>query len=208
MISKEGDVDVALSEKEMRERGIPRSYGEFMEDLREMGEAALLAMPRGRESGDPGREFTPEEADVLRRGGLDLSTDDSGGRGDALGQTAAKYALMLASALSTMEAAERIGVSEGRVRQRLKEGSLYGIGTPRGHRLPAFQFTQSGEVPNVGAVLRSLDRDLHPVAAQNWLTLPDPDLYLAADEELPVSPREWLLAGGSPDAVVPPMGEL
>lgn len=199
---------MSLTEKEMRERGIPRSYEEFMEDLREMGEAALLAMPRGRESGNPGREFTIEEADVLRRGGLDPSPGDSERREDALGQTAAKYALILASALSTREAAARIGVSEGRVRQRLKEGSLHGVGTPRGHRLPAFQFTEDGEVPNVGAVLRSLDRDLHPVATQNWFTLPDPDLYLDVDEERPVSPREWLLAGGSPDAVVPPMREL
>lgn len=199
---------MALTEKEMRERGIPRTYEEFMEDLREMGEAALLAMPRGRESGDPGREFTPEEADALRRGGLDLSPGGGGGREDAIGQTAAKYALMLASALSTGEAAERLGVSEGRVRQRLKEGSLHGVGTPKGHRLPTFQFTQSGEVPNVGAVLRSLDRDLHPVAVENWFTLPDQDLYLDEDEGFPVSPREWLMAGGSPAAVVPPSGDI
>jgi hypothetical protein len=200
---------VALTRKEMRERGIPRSYEEFMADLREMGEAALLAMPRGREAGEPEREFTTEEAEVLQRGGLDLSSDDDENREDALGVTAVRYALMLASALSTAEAADRLGVSEGRVRQRLKEGSLYGVRTPKGHRLPAFQFTDTGgEVPNVGALLRPLDGDLHPVAVENWFTLPDPDLYLDGNDENPISPREWLLAGGSPGAVVPPAGDL
>lgn len=199
---------MALTKKEMRERGIPRSYEEFMADLREMGEAALLAMPKGREVGDPGREFTLREAGVLRRGGLDLFAGNDEEREDALGETAASYALMLSAALSTEEAAGRLGVSEGRVRQRLKERSLYGIRTPKGHRLAAFQFAESGEVPNVGAVLRSLDQGLHPVAIENWFTLPDPDLYLGGYEERPVSPREWLLAGGSPAAVVPPAGDL
>lgn len=115
---------------------------------------------------------------------------------------------MLSAALTTGEVGGRLGVSEGRVRQRLKEGSLYGIKTPKGHRLPVFQFSGDGEVPGVGEVLRSLDPDLHPVAVENWFTMPDPDLYLDEEERRPVSPREWLLVGGSPDAVVPPSGNL
>lgn len=200
-----------LTEREMRERGITRGYEEFMSDLRSMGEMVLLAMPAGRGVGDPGREFTSGEAEVLERGGLDLSpweSEEERGGEEALGLTASRYALMLAGGLGTGEAAGRLGVSDGRVRQRLAERSLYGIKTGRGYRLPAFQFARDGEVPRVGEVLRALPPGLHPVAVENWFTGPNPDLYLDEEEERPISPWEWLMAGGSPEAVVPLAGAL
>jgi hypothetical protein len=89
-------------------------------------------------------------------------------------------------------------VGESRVRQRLGEGTLYGVKAGRENRLPAFQFEGGNEVPGIAEVLTRVDRSVHPVAVLNWFVLPNSDLYL--DEEAgPVSPRHWLLSGGDPE---------
>ena len=109
--------------------------------------------------------------------------------------------MLLATARPVAEAARLLGVDPSRVRQRLGERSLYGLKTPRGWRLPAFQFDLDQPdrlVPGIGGVLAALPPDLHPVAVYNWLTLPDPDLAWG-DE--PVSPLDWLRSGGDPAVV-------
>jgi excisionase family DNA binding protein len=115
---------------------------------------------------------------------------------------------MLATALTTREAAQLLGTGESRVRQRLKDGTLYGVKVGRENRLPAFQFEGGKEVPGIGKVLRHVDRSLHPVALLNWFTLPNPDLHLDEEEERAASPRGWLLSGGDPQALVPLVVEL
>lgn len=196
-----------LTEKELRDRGIRREPGEIEEDARRFASQVLLFMPTGRWVAEPEIGFGPGEATVLQEGGLDLSPL-AVGEPDPLARTAAKYAAVLATALTTREAADLLGVSEGRVRQRLKEGTLYGLKAGRENRLPAFQFEGGREVRGIGEVLRSLDRSVHPVALLGWFTLPNPDLYLDVEEERAVSPREWLLSGGDPGVLVPLAEEL
>lgn len=84
------------------------------------------------------------------------------------------------------------------MRQRLAARTLYGIKRGRDWLLPAFQFTEAGAVPQLGAVLPRLQPDLHPVAVANWFTQPSPDLLLEGE---PVSPRDWLRSGGAPGPV-------
>jgi len=43
--------------------------------------------------------------------------------------------------------------------------------------------------------------DLHPVEVESWLTNPDPDLASGPDGKA-LSPREWLISGGSVDALL------
>ncbi len=164
-------------------------------------------LPTGRWVTEPAREFSPAEVAVLEEGGLDLSPPVAE-EPDPLARTAAKYAALLATALTTREAAGLLGTGESRVRQRLKEKTLYGVKAGRENRLPAFQFEGGKEVPGIGEVLRHVDRSLHPVALSNWFTLPNPDLYLDGEEERAVSPREWLLSGGTPGVLVPLAEEL
>jgi excisionase family DNA binding protein len=196
-----------LTEKELRDRGIRRDPGEIEEDARRFASRVLLFLPTGRWVSEPERRFSAEEAAALREGGLDLSPP-APDEPDLLARTAAKHAAMLATALTTKEMADLLGVSEGRVRQRLKEGTLYGVKAGRENRLPAFQFEGGGEVRGIGEVLRRVDRSVHPVALLNWFTLPDPDLHLDEGEERAVSPREWLLSGGSPETIAPLAQEL
>ena len=185
-----------LTEKELRDRGIQRSPDDIAEEARRFVFYVLSGMPTGRWAPDPGIEFTEEEIVALKEGGLDLSPRVAGP--DPLARTAAKYVALLASALTTKEAAEVLGVGESRIRQRLREGTLYGMKAGRENRLPAFQFEGAKEVPGIAKVLERMDRSLHPVAVLNWFTLPNPDLYLV-EEARPVSPRYWLLSGGDPE---------
>jgi len=148
-------------------------------------------MPTGRWAADLGREFTAEEIVALKEGGLDLWVREAGS--DPLASTAAKYVALLASALTTKEAAGVLGIGESRIRQRLREGTLYGVKAGRENRLPAFQFEGGREVPTIAEVLAPIERSVHPVALLNWFLLPNPDLYLEEEEARPVCPRHWLL---------------
>ena len=186
-----------LTEKDLRDRGIRRGPEEIAEEARRLVFYVVSEMPTGRWVEDPGREFTEEEAMVLKEGGLELSAREE--ELDVLAGTVAKYAAMLASALTTRETAGMLGVGESRIRQRLGQGTLYGVKTGRENRLPAFQFEGGREVPGIAEVLTRMDRSVHPVAVLNWLVHPNPDLYLDEDEAGPVSPRHWLLSGGDPE---------
>ena len=196
-----------LTEKELRDRGIRRNREEIEDDARRFAFHIITFLPTGRWVTEPAREFSLAEVAVLEEGGLDLSPP-AVEEPDPLARTAARYAALLATALTTREAAGLLGTGESRVRQRLKEKTLYGVKAGRENRLPAFQFEGGKEVPGIGEVLRHVDRSLHPVALSNWFTLPNPDLYLDEEEEEAVSPREWLLSGGAPGVLVPLAEEL
>ena len=196
-----------LTEKELRDRGIRRNREEIEADARRFTFHIIAFLPTGRWVTEPAREFSPAEVAVLEEGGLDLSPP-AVEEPDPLARTAARYAALLATALTTREAAGLLGTGESRVRQRLKDKTLYGVKAGRENRLPAFQFEGGKEVPGIGEVLRQVDRSLHPVALSNWFTLPNPDLYLDEGEERAVSPREWLLSGGAPGVLVPLAQEL
>ena len=188
-----------LTEKELRDRGIRRSPEDIAEEARHLVFHVVSGMPTGRWVADPGKEFTEEEIIALKEGGLDLSPREA--EPDPLARTASKYVALLASALTTKEAARVLEVGESRIRQRLSEGTLYGVKAGRENRLPAFQFEGGGEVPGIAEVLRRMDRSVHPVAVLNWFALPNPDLYLDEEEARPVSPRCWLLSGGDPEVL-------
>ena len=115
---------------------------------------------------------------------------------DPVTRTIAAFEALVANSLTVPEAAARLGVHTARVLQRLKQRSLYGVKIGRDWRLPAFQFTEHGEVPNIGKVLTRIDPEIHPVAVVTWITSPDPDFWIGNRN---VSPVEWLRSGGNPD---------
>lgn len=150
---------------------------------------------------NPADEFTEHEIAALQEGGFDLAPprarDD-----EPIMRTATAYAALVASSLSVAAAAGRVKVDGSRIRQRLARRQAYGIRQAGKWLLPLFQFTDDAFVPGVERVLRHLDERLHPLAVQGWFLRPHPDLYDPEDEHAtPISPRDWLLRGGTPVAV-------
>lgn len=91
--------------------------------------------------------------------------------------------------LSVADAAERLGVTAARVRQRLSEGTLWAFTSGRVRLLPPAQFTATGAVPHLEQVMPLVSRDLHPLTVQALLTQPQPSLVV---EDRPVSVVAWL----------------
>lgn len=175
------------------------------EALDAMVEEAVRRMRRSLYRVDPHEDLSAAEAEELERGGFDLTPVDLG-PDDPLARTAAEYAALLKSSLSTAEAAKRLGVDPSRVRQRLtsQPPTLYGIRLESGWVIPEFQFDGDRLVPGIAEVVPQLNPELHPVAVFRWFTLPSPDLVAEeADnaEGRMLSPREWLRLGLLPAAV-------
>jgi len=181
--------------------GVRRAARDWLHLVEALARASLTPaelraqMPEG----PVGQQLTPAEVSELAEAGArPASTATSTKvRADAL-------AWQVTAALAVSEVADvagRLGVDPTRVRQRLRERTLYGLrGEGRTWRLPRFQFDDAGhEVPHLGQVLRALPPDLHPRAVEGFLNSPKPELV---DNGEPRSPRAWLLSGGPADPVV------
>jgi hypothetical protein len=120
---------------------------------------------------------------------------------DPLIRSQAEFMALLEESLSAAEAAKLLGVDVSRVRQRLRERSLFGIEFESSWRLPLFQFERRLVIPGLARILDALPRDLFPLDVVDWFVLSDPDLQLDSDAS-PLSPREWLLSGRPVETVV------
>ena len=167
--------------------------------------AALEATPVRYYGGDDEEGLTAEEVEVARSGGLDDRALT--GAADPLLQGVVAYARLIHTGLTTGQAAQRLGVTDARIRQRLSDHTLFAVRAGKSWHLPAFQFTRNRELPGWGEVCPRLPRSASPVALERWLLAPHPDLVLGEDET-PTSPRDWLLAGRPPQSVAAVAGEL
>lgn len=93
-----------------------------------------------------------------------------------------------------------MGVSQGRIRQRLTARTLFGIQTSMEWRLPPVQFTADGlPLRGLDRVLPALPEDVHPIVVNAFMQRPHEDLGITGTA---TSPREWLVSGGDIEAVV------
>lgn len=113
---------------------------------------------------------------------------------DPLIQSQAQYMALLEESLTAAQAAKWLSVDVSRIRQRLRERSLFGIENEGNWRLPRFQFERRRAIPGLSQVLKALPEDLFPLDVVDWFVLPDNDLQLDSDAA-PLTPREWLLSG-------------
>lgn len=173
----------------------------FIEALeRVVLQAPELAAPFDSE----GRGLSQDEVAFLAQAGVEPSRQAAL---QAVAQTVLAFSRLLATSLTTPEAAARLKVEGARVRQRLADRSLYGLKSEAGEwRLPAFQFDAAGQpIPHLGVVLQALPADLHPLEVESWLTSADPDLEL---EGVQLTPLQWLCAGGEVSQVVELAGQV
>src|SRR6266404_6181305 len=146
-------------------------------------------------------DLSTAEAAALRSVGAfkdetSIQTDN-----DPLIRSQAQYMALLEESFSAAEAAKLLHVDVSRVRQRLRERSLFGIEHEGSWRLPRFQFERRLVIPGLAQILKALPTDLFPLDVVDWFVLPDSDLQLDSDTA-PLSPREWLLSGRPVEAVV------
>lgn len=141
------------------------------------------------------------EIDALQSVGLSTERWRRGGHTDPLAQSIADYMALLDTSLTTSQAAKYLKVDPSRIRQRLRERSLYGIEYDGEKRLPRFQFESRKVIPGLAEVLAELPVQLNPLDVAEWFLSPNPDLELQ-DQSAPISPREWLLSGRAVPEVV------
>jgi hypothetical protein len=141
------------------------------------------------------------EREALRAVGA-LKDDERpvGAENDPLLQTQAQYMALLEQSLSTQQAAKLLRVDVSRIRQRLRERSLFGIEYEGSWRLPRFQFDRHLVLPGVARVLKALPPDLFPLDVVDWFLSPNVDLEIEKDAG-PMSPRTWLVDGRPVEAV-------
>ena len=146
---------------------------------------------------DPAEHLPPDQLKLLAEGGFELEGPVLGVE-DPILLGALEYAVLRTTALSTKVAAERLGVNDSRIRQRLGNRELYGIKVEDEWRLPAFQFSHKGLVPNIDRVMPQIDANLSPIAVFHWFVTTNPDLSVPDGKAL--SPLQWLLSGYDPEA--------
>jgi hypothetical protein len=153
---------------------------------------------------DPSSQLSDAELMNLRAGGFDLSKRRRT-EPDPIGETAARFAALLADTEDVAEVAARLGVTRARVRQRAAERTLLAIREDDEWRFPRAQFADNAPIRGLPAVTLALPPDLHPVAV--WSFLNDPTTDLPIDDR-PASPLEWLRSGGAPEPVAAIAREL
>lgn len=146
--------------------------------------------------------LTSAEEQALRRGGV-------GGVELAMGPalwamarqaSADKYEALVEDSLTVEEAAARLRVTSGRVRQLLGGSRLFGFKAGPDWRIPSFQFLKRGGlVPGIDKVVMRLPKNVGLLPFHNWLTTPNPDLRTRDTEEEALSPLDWLRMGEPPD---------
>jgi hypothetical protein len=149
----------------------------------------------------PATDLSVAEVEALRRVGAFKDEGSVRADNDPLIRSQAQYMALLEESLSAAEAAKLLRVDVSRVRQRLRDRSLFGIEHEGSWRLPRFQLERRLVIPGLAQTLKALPPDLFPLDVVDWFVLPDSDLRLDSDAA-PLSPREWLVSGRPIETVV------
>ena len=155
--------------------------------------------PLRSESGEGAARLSAGELEALKAVGLNTAPFEESSARDPLMRSITDYMALLETSYSTGEAARYLKVDASRIRQRLREHSLFGIDYDGEKRLPRFQFERKQVVPGIREVIAALPANLNPLDVAEWFLSPNPDLE---NDDGVLSPREWLLKGHSVDAVV------
>jgi len=149
---------------------------------------------------EPAAVLSKAELKALEEAGLSTKPWVSDVARDPLTKTIVDYMALIETSLSTAEAAAMLDVDVSRIRQRIRERSLYGVEYEGEWRLPRFQFERNKVLPGLTEVLSALPAELNPLDVATWFL--GPNIDLEADEDAPpMSPRAWLLRGSSPRTV-------
>lgn len=148
---------------------------------------------------DPSEGLTESEQEVLKQGGLRFERTSTR---DLVSETALEYAELVASSMSSSEAAIRLGVTPTRVRQMIGECEIYSFILNGKRLIPQFQFQENDLVSNIRLVNRALNQNLHPVGIWAWFHQENSELEIDSNSAIQLSPLQWLIEGRDPNTVV------
>lgn len=172
------------------ELALPVSGAALAAALHEVGAAAGIVPARAGLSAEQGAYLDAHSG---------IRPDDSALE-RTLSRTLAQALAVRVGALTTAELATRLGKDASRVRHLAREGALVVLpGGGRSTLFPAWQLEGAALVPGLRIVLAGLPEELGAVSVARFMTQPSPELTIDGAE---LSPRDWLLAGGDPTAVV------
>ena len=134
---------------------------------------------------------------MLERAGVDV--DERAGSADPVFQFATEYAAILATSMTPAEVAKLLGLTPVRVRQMIRQRSLYAIRVDGRWHVPIFQFLGNTLIPNMGQVNERL-AEFDPVSVMRWYTNEDPELEDSSGNLM--TPLEWLKTGRSAQTVI------
>lgn len=126
-------------------------------------------------------------------------------------RTRQRQAAALAGGIRVAEAAAILDVDESRIRQRIKNRTLYAIRIGRSYTIPKFQFVTDADdtplqlIPNVGMVIHAIPETLPLISIVNWFRTPNDALTI---DGAATTPAGWLLAGADPAVLVDLAAEL
>ena len=152
---------------------------------------------RRRVSVDP-RALSAHDRGVLAAVGVPAADLDRQSAGRLVDQ-AARLLEENSLALPAAAAAERLGRSVTRIRGAIADGSLYGVKVGRSWLVPRWQLDEANPLPHLRKVIAAIPEGTSAVTLERVMTQPSEELYV---DGKPVSPRNWLLAGNDPGAVV------
>lgn len=127
---------------------------------------------------------------MLERAGVDV--DARPGETDPVLRYATEFAAILATSLTPAAVARLLGLTPVRVRQLVRQRTLYAIRVDGRWHVPIFQFDGSALIPNIGQVTERL-AELDPVSVMRWYTTADPELEDNSGNLM--TPLEWLKSG-------------
>lgn len=150
---------------------------------------------------EPAATLSKAELDALDKVGLSTKPWRDAGATDPLAQSIVNYMALIETSFTTANVARMLNVDVTRIRQRLRERSLFGFDHEGEWRLPRFQFERNKTVLGLASVLEALPIDLNPLDVAEWFMAPNLDLEIEKSDR-PLSPRAWLLSGHDPEPVI------
>jgi hypothetical protein len=186
-----------------QEVAVPEAPKQLRKMFRSSAQALLQNRPlRGASSQavQPDSALSKPELEALRAVGLSTEPWSPEQRDDPLSRSIVDYIALVETSLTTAEAARRLKCDVSRIRQRLRERSLFGLEHEGEWRLPRFQFERGHPLPGLATVLSALSSDLNALDVVEWFLRANPDLEIEAHGPA-LSPRAWLLRGLPPEPV-------
>ena len=114
--------------------------------------------------------------------------EDRNSYNEVMARSLVTYSNLLANSISTEQCSEMLNVNPSRLRQKIRDGTIWAIKDGNSWKIPSIQFSDGRQVVGLDKVFPSLSSD-HPLSVYGLLTTYQPDF----DN---MNMVEWLITTG------------